>query len=193
MTTDLERLHAVLEDPHPGPRSGKTTAVCHLIAGAIEMGETRIHVLISHLNDRQHFFRVLQEVLWEHELSSNFGESTITVWTSRPCLVRLYFEGFTIPGDAFPMFDARRHSGVSQSITRESAVKPKPMAVGNQNDIVVRINHTTPEDYPIEFVQQIEKEIDKALSPLGFSRSKTGKLTDAVEMTYFQFGVATGE
>lgn len=60
--------------------------------------------------------------------------------------------------------------------------------VGKQKDIVVNINHGVSE-YDIKFVQQIEKAIDDALSPLGFSRSETTKADMGCSLIYFQFGV----
>jgi len=63
--------------------------------------------------------------------------------------------------------------------------------LGEQRDIVVTINHTL-DEYDIEFVQQIERHIDKALAPIGFTRSKTTK-GDKIELVYWQFGFARKE
>ena len=110
MATDLERLHAVLAEPYPAPRSGKTTALCHLIVGAIEMGEKRVHVLLSYLSDREHFLRILQSVLWEHGYSSNYShvDGSLSVWHGE-VVVLTCPEGFTTP-PFFPAWDARRHA-----------------------------------------------------------------------------------
>ena len=45
-------------------------------------------------------------------------------------------------------------------------------------------------DYKIEFVHQIEKEIDKAVNKLGFTRSGTSHYQDRTEINYRQFGRA---
>lgn len=63
--------------------------------------------------------------------------------------------------------------------------------VSEQRDIVVTINHTL-EEYDIEFIQQIERHIDKALAPLGFTRSGTTK-AEKTELVYWQFGAALKE
>ncbi len=57
-------------------------------------------------------------------------------------------------------------------------------------DLEVTINHSCPEDISIEFVQQIEQSVDKALSPLGFERSTTEK-SDKVIAVYYHFGFYT--
>jgi len=59
--------------------------------------------------------------------------------------------------------------------------------VGEQRDILVTVAHGV-DEYDIKFIQQIEKAIDAALSPLGFSRSETEKGSDKCTMIYFQFG-----
>jgi hypothetical protein len=58
---------------------------------------------------------------------------------------------------------------------------------GEQRDIVVTINHGL-DEYDIEFIQQIEKHIDAALAPVGFTRSTSTKGGKTVEFVYWQFG-----
>lgn len=58
--------------------------------------------------------------------------------------------------------------------------------VAEKKDIVVTIIH----NHPIELIQQIEKSIDKALTPLGFSRSTTSHDQESCSLVYFQFGSA---
>ena len=53
-------------------------------------------------------------------------------------------------------------------------------------DLTVVINRKVPEEITIEFVQAIEKAIDKTLTPLGFSRTTTEK-GDRVVLNYRQF------
>jgi hypothetical protein len=59
--------------------------------------------------------------------------------------------------------------------------------IAESRDIVVTINHGL-DEYEIGFIQQIEAQIDKALAPVGFSRSLTSKGGDKVELTYYRFG-----
>ncbi len=61
-----------------------------------------------------------------------------------------------------------------------------PNTVGNQRDLQVRI-FIDPNPDTIGFIQQIEKHIDKALSPLGFARSTTEK-GDIAKLNYYRFG-----
>ena len=41
----------------------------------------------------------------------------------------------------------------------------------------------------IEFIQRIEKQLDAALVPMGFTRETTTKSSDFTELNYRQFGV----
>lgn len=45
-------------------------------------------------------------------------------------------------------------------------------------------------DYEIEFVHQIEKEIDKTINRLGFTRIGTSHYQERAEINYRQFGRA---
>lgn len=64
--------------------------------------------------------------------------------------------------------------------------------IGDNRDIVVRINHPVGE-YTIEFIHQIEQEIDDAISSLGFARSTTNKTENGVELIYWQFARCYGD
>jgi len=61
------------------------------------------------------------------------------------------------------------------------------MKAGERKDIVVTINHGL-DKYSIGFIRQIEKQIDSALAPVGFSRSISSKSNNEVTLNYWQFG-----
>lgn len=61
--------------------------------------------------------------------------------------------------------------------------------IKDQKDIVVTINHGL-DEYDIGFIQQIERGIDKALAPIGFTRSTSSKSGDKCEFVYYQFAFA---
>ena len=48
-------------------------------------------------------------------------------------------------------------------------------------------------DLSIEWVQAIEKALDKAFVPLGFTRDKSSKSEDNIEFHYAQFGVCNSK
>jgi hypothetical protein len=58
-----------------------------------------------------------------------------------------------------------------------------------KHDITVKLNFGL-DTASIEFIQGIEKQLDKALSPVGFTRTGSGKGGDFAEFHYRQFGVA---
>lgn len=87
--------------------------VCHLIAGAIEGGDTRINVLLSYAMDRPHFFRTLFEVLQEHGIPCRRYDGSRAVAGSGdiPVVVTTYLAGYAMGFEwpqYFPMWDARR-------------------------------------------------------------------------------------
>ena len=78
-------------------------------------------------------------------------------------------------------------SDLCEDIQRKAA-----KTVGEGRDIVVTIRPGL-DKYKIEMIQAIEKAIDEALTPLGFTRSKSGKWGHKVEFVYWQFGICGGE
>lgn len=75
-------------------------------------------------------------------------------------------------------------SDLVEDIQRKAAT-----TVGAGRDIVVTVRPGL-DAYGIEFIQEIEKRIDKALTPIGFTRSKSGKWGHKVEFVYCQFAKA---
>ncbi len=66
-------------------------------------------------------------------------------------------------------------------------IQRKPAeTVGEGRDIVVTIRPGL-ETHDIKFLRAIEKSMDKALLPHGFTRSKSGKWGHKVEFIYYQF------
>lgn len=61
--------------------------------------------------------------------------------------------------------------------------------IKDNRDIVVTINHGV-DEYDIQFIRDIEAEIDKALRPMGFSRGSRSTSGDSAEIVYYQFAVA---
>ena len=59
----------------------------------------------------------------------------------------------------------------------------------NKPDITIRLNFVL-DTTEIDFIQHIEKSIDCALSPIGFTRVTSTKSGDYVEINYFQYGKA---
>ena len=84
------------------------------------------------------------------------------------------------PDSGTPKFCCR--TGKEINITETKGWKPN--IVGNQQDIVVTINHSVLE-YEMGFIHQIEKAVDNALSPLGFARG-VGEKGDRIKFTYYQ-------
>ena len=58
------------------------------------------------------------------------------------------------------------------------------------DDLVVTVK--TRGDYSSEYTQWLEESFDKALIPMGYSRSGTDKLTDKVVLKYRQFANLNG-
>lgn len=53
------------------------------------------------------------------------------------------------------------------------------------NDLTVKINIPL----EIKFIHRIEKQLDMALIPMGFTRETTTKNIDTTEINYRQFGI----
>ena len=70
-----------------------------------------------------------------------------------------------------------------------SALVPR---IRDSQDIVVLINHSL-DEYPIEFIQQLECAIDKALGSVGFTRSVTSKGDGVQKLVYYQFAFCQRE
>ncbi len=67
-------------------------------------------------------------------------------------------------------------------------LKRKPaICRGEQRDLVVNIRPGL-DQYDILAIQQIENAIDKAIGPLGLTRSKSSKHGHKVEFVYWRFG-----
>jgi len=70
MTSDIDRLHDVIQGRAHGRRCGKTYAMCHGLAGTIEVGKhDRIIVHIPTYHSFDHIFSVLLGVFDEHGLT----------------------------------------------------------------------------------------------------------------------------
>lgn len=72
---------------------------------------------------------------------------------------------------------------------------PPPMRKINEGVCIMKrdkpaIQITLNGNYEIEFVHQIEKEIDEAVNKLGFTRSGTSHYQERTEINYRQFGRA---
>jgi len=67
MKTDIDRLHRVITTGG-GRGCGKTYAICHLVAGYVEMGNKRIALIIDNLHDIIYLRPMLYSVFEEHEL-----------------------------------------------------------------------------------------------------------------------------
>lgn len=82
------------------------------------------------------------------------------------------------------LFNAgREYEAYAESVGVDSFKQPA-------GDLIATLPHG--DQFNIDFIHQIEQEIDKVLIPLGFSRTGTHK-GEEVTMNYRQFGVATGE
>lgn len=68
MTTDINRLHDVLDLRVSGRRCGRTTAACHLIAGALETGARSVAFVVPCWSRVPWAGERLLEVLREHEI-----------------------------------------------------------------------------------------------------------------------------
>ena len=64
--------------------------------------------------------------------------------------------------------------------------------VGEGRDIVVTIRPGS-DKYDIEFLHEMKKRIDGALTPIGFTRRMFGKWGHKVEFVYYQFAEALDE
>ena len=121
MPTDIDRLHDVIEERVGGRGCGKTFAVCHILAGLIELGRCdHIHVLVTVYRDIEHILPMLWRTCDEYGIeirrTCRYGERLAATpsWSSiirGPSDVTLRFypetnDRFT-PGH-FPMIDARR-------------------------------------------------------------------------------------
>ncbi len=72
-------------------------------------------------------------------------------------------------------------------------IQRKPAkTVGEGRDIVVTVRPGL-EAYGIEMIQAIEKAIDSALIPLGFTRSKSAKWGHRIDFVYYQFAKVLDE
>ncbi|MGZ4851222.1 MAG: hypothetical protein ACXV2C_07575 [Candidatus Bathyarchaeia archaeon] len=60
------------------------------------------------------------------------------------------------------------------------------------SDITVRLNFGL-DTADISLIQGIEKQLDAALQPIGFTRTTTGKGGDFAEFNYRQYAVALTE
>lgn len=71
--TDLDRLHAVVSAEISGPPTsrgaGHTFASCHEIASVLELGESRVLVILPEMRWMEHVAPMLVDVLTERGLS----------------------------------------------------------------------------------------------------------------------------
>lgn len=82
MGTDIDRLHKVVLGELRGRGCGKTVALCHCIAGAIESGETEVDVVVPQHRWMGDTKSVLWDILDEHELDPRSTWSP-RVWRTR--------------------------------------------------------------------------------------------------------------
>lgn len=69
MKTNLERLHDVALKHNHDRGEGKTFYDCHLVAGAIELGNKEIIIWLPTLKRRKHVKDMLREVLNDHNIN----------------------------------------------------------------------------------------------------------------------------
>lgn len=84
MTTDIDRLHDVLLHGG-GPGSGKTHALCHTVAGALEVNPDEDAVVVVPQRDwMRHVTPMLCEVLKEHGFHpEQWGRSKLSLRDGR--------------------------------------------------------------------------------------------------------------
>ena len=85
MSTDIDRLHAVVSGKMAGRGCGKTFAKCHEIIGHIDLGETRVTAVVSLSRDVDHILPMLDRVSREAgyqlkrvgQMDINIGDSKV--------------------------------------------------------------------------------------------------------------------
>ena len=68
MSTDIDRLHDVIDGRTSGRGVGKTFAKCHDVAGLIELGLSTVFCVITNYRDIGYILPMLDEVLTEHNM-----------------------------------------------------------------------------------------------------------------------------
>lgn len=66
MSTDIERLHKVVDGKEQGRGCGKTFARCHEVAGLVELGHKYIFCITTNHKDWQYIEPMLSDVLQEY-------------------------------------------------------------------------------------------------------------------------------
>ena len=75
---------------------------------------------------------------------------------------------------------------LAMKLQRDLAVDRRSGSVSSQRDVVVYINHSIPDEWPLESIQEIEEELDKALLNFGLQRTTTSK-GEVCEIVYAQY------
>ncbi len=113
METDIERLHDVLEGKRTGRGCGRTTAVCHLILGDLEVGESpTVRVLLSSFQDSYDFARTFKEIVYSamlrpRQLDRHIIRFNEPIWKD---VVLFSADDTTLDSGLFPMWDARNEA-----------------------------------------------------------------------------------
>jgi len=91
--TDIDRLHDTLRERNVNVRqTGKTFARCHAVAGAIEVGEELVGVLLVYMNQLNYVRPMLISVLEEHGFTitrSGYDFLEVKKVEDRECLAAL--------------------------------------------------------------------------------------------------------
>lgn len=91
MTTDIDRLHRVVEGKVDHRGCGKTFARCHEVAGYVELGHRNIFCLVSSIRDREYIVPMLAGVLYDHNLLLG-ASSPRDVFTAGNSVIRFITE-----------------------------------------------------------------------------------------------------
>jgi hypothetical protein len=105
VSTDVDRLHRVagMMYPHCPHGAGKTYHDCHMVAGAIELGETQVAIVMPHWDWMCHIGPMLFDVLTEHGIE--IRQRLQAVWV-------LEYDGRTVE---IRFIDGQRRGGLRGS------------------------------------------------------------------------------
>ena len=92
MTTNIERLHDVVEGKVAHRGCGKTYAKCHEVAGLVEVGNTHIICIISVHHDLGYILPMMFEVLDEHEIQWVYDQTARRLVLNNDSVVRFFTE-----------------------------------------------------------------------------------------------------
>lgn len=100
MSTDINHLHDVLEFRVSGRRCGRTTAACHLVAGALETGARTVAFVVASWSRVPWTRERLLEVLREHEIRVLYATDR-KVGVEGPAVVEFILADAVLSGVAF--------------------------------------------------------------------------------------------